>query len=66
MTQQRTIHPGDDPVCGMPVDADVARAGELVDIHRGVGYSFCSEGCLTEFQEDPAWFLDPAYSPTSM
>jgi YHS domain-containing protein len=63
---QRTIHPGEDPVCAMRVDAAVARAKDLVHTHGEVDYSFCSDGCLTEFRDDPAWFLDVAYTPTKM
>ena len=66
MTEQRTIHPSEDPVCAMRVDVADARAADLVFTHREVDYSFCSSGCLTEFRDDPAWFLDPAYAPTTM
>jgi YHS domain-containing protein len=50
----------------MRVDAAVARAKDLVHTHGEVDYSFCSDGCLTEFRDDPAWFLDVAYTPTKM
>lgn len=66
MIEQRTIHPSEDPVCAMRVDAAVARASNLVFTLGDVDYSFCSEGCLTEFRDDPAWFLDRAYTPTTM
>lgn len=66
MTAQRTIHPDEDPVCAMQVDVEVARATSLVLTHEGVDYSFCGDGCLLEFRDDPAWFLDGAYTPTTM
>jgi YHS domain-containing protein len=66
MIEQRTIHPSEDPVCAMRVDVAVARATNLVFTHGNVDYSFCSEGCLIEFRDDPAWFLDGAYAPTMM
>ena len=66
MIEQRTIQPDEDPVCAMRVDFVKARARDLVHTHGEVDYSFCSPGCLTEFRDDPAWFLDPAYTPTTM
>jgi YHS domain-containing protein len=66
MIEQRTIHPGEDPVCAMLVDVAVARATDLVLHHGDVEYAFCSPDCLTEFRDDPAWFLDGAYTPTGM
>jgi YHS domain-containing protein len=64
--EQRTVHPSEDAVCGMAVDLVNARASDLVLTHGDIDYSFCSEGCLLEFRDDPAWFLDPAYAPTAM
>lgn len=66
MIEQRTIAPTEDPVCAMQVDVAVARATDLVLTHGDIEYSFCSDGCLTEFRDDPAWFLDRAYTPTTM
>jgi YHS domain-containing protein len=66
MIEQRTIHPSEDPVCAMRVDVEDARAAALVFSHGEVDYAFCSRRCLTEFQDDPAWFLDRAYTPTRM
>ena len=63
---QRTIGRGEDPVCGMVLDAAAADGERVVLRHGDVGYSFCSPGCLVEFRDDPAWFLDPAYTPTPM
>ena len=66
MIEQRTIHPSEDPVCAMRVDVLAARAADLALTHRDVDYSFCSKNCLTEFRDDPAWFLDRAYTPARM
>ncbi len=42
-----------DPVCGMKVPADSPRSAEF----DGENYVFCSDGCLTKFQSDPASVL---------
>ncbi len=44
-----------DPVCGMHVRPDAAKA--RVD-HEGQTYFFCSAGCATKFRDDPARFLE--------
>ena len=49
-----------DPVCGM--DVNVATAQFTLD-HEGKTYYFCSRGCLLDFQDDPAKYLDPSYKP---
>src|SRR2546428_7606029 len=43
-----------DPVCSMDVDPNAA-AGRHT--HAGTTYFFCSEWCLTRFQEDPERYL---------
>lgn len=48
----------------MTVEHAEAAASGLTLRHAGTDYLFCSIGCLLEFREDPAWFLDPAYTPT--
>jgi YHS domain-containing protein len=53
-----------DPVCGMTVDVAEARAKDLVTEHEGVTYAFCGRGCLLDFRDDPATYLDPAYTPS--
>ena len=50
-----------DPVCGMEVDT---LATDLKLDHDGTTYWFCSRGCLLEFRDDPARFLDPDYKPS--
>lgn len=52
-----------DPVCGMAVNAEVARVAGLTADHGGESYYFCGRGCRLEFLDDPARFLDPDYQP---
>jgi YHS domain-containing protein len=63
LAERRTIEPNEDPVCGMTVDRQVARAKGLVLDEEGVEYGFCGKGCLLDFGDDPERFLDPAYTP---
>jgi len=53
-----------DPVCGMSVDAGVARTKGLSSVHEGVEYVFCGRGCKLDFDETPATYLDPSYTPS--
>ena len=64
MTEKRTIDPTEDPVCGMTVDPDQARQNGLTLTHEGTEYAFCGKGCLLEFRDDSAQYLDPAYAPS--
>jgi len=50
-----------DPVCGMTVDPETARAKGLQLSHGGTEYFFCGKGCKLEFGDDPGRFLDPSY-----
>lgn len=50
-----------DAVCGMSVDKAKAEATGLHIQHEGADYWFCGKGCLLEFSDDPARFLDPSY-----
>jgi Cu+-exporting ATPase len=52
-----------DPVCGMEVDTE--RAQFTVE-HEGQTYYFCSRGCMLDFQDDPARYLDPGYEAQGM
>jgi len=52
-----------DPVCGMDVDTETS---QLSYEHEGQTYWFCGKGCLLEFKDDPATYLDPAYVPEGM
>lgn len=63
MTEMRTIAPNEDPVCGMTVDVNQARANGLTLTQDGREYAFCGKGCLLEFRDDPAKYLDAAYQP---
>jgi YHS domain-containing protein len=64
MTEHRTIAPTEDPVCGMTVDPVDAQSRGLTITHEGREYAFCGKGCLLEFRDDPAKYLDPAYRPS--
>jgi YHS domain-containing protein len=50
-----------DPVCGMEVDTDLT---DLKLEHEGKTYWFCGKGCLLEFKDDPAKYIDPNYKPS--
>lgn len=53
-----------DPVCGMSVDPEQARAKGLHSNHDGTDYFFCGRGCKLDFDEDPEHYLDPNYVPS--
>jgi len=50
-----------DPVCGMSVQAETAKA--KVE-HEGKNYYFCSGGCAQKFQAEPAKYLNKASAPS--
>jgi YHS domain-containing protein len=50
-----------DPVCGMEVETERA---QFTAEHDGTTYFFCGRGCMLEFEEDPARYLDPDYEPS--
>jgi Cu+-exporting ATPase len=52
-----------DPVCGMTVDPDTARAAGLSARHGDTEYFFCGRGCKLDFLEDPAKYLADDYRP---
>ena len=64
MTEQRTIAANEDPVCGMTVDLEQARAKGLVREYGGREYGFCGKGCYLEFGDDPEAFLRAGYQPS--
>ena len=64
MDTTREIAPDEDPVCGMHVDIDAARAKGLTLTHGDHEYVFCGKGCFLEFRDDPDTFLDPEHSPS--
>jgi YHS domain-containing protein len=49
-----------DPVCGMKVTPEKARAASRLAVHEGKTYFFCNDSCKEEFLADPAKFLKPA------
>jgi YHS domain-containing protein len=53
-----------DPVCGMTVDVEGARSRNLTAEHENATYYFCGRGCKLEFEEDPAKYFDPSYTPS--
>ena len=53
-----------DPVCGMTVEPDSARASGLHSSRLGADYFFCGTGCKLEFDVDPARYLDNADRPS--
>lgn len=53
-----------DPVCGMTVDPEAARAKGLHSSYQGVDYFFCGKGCKLEFDEDSERYLAPDYVPS--
>ena len=50
-----------DPVCGMQVDTETT---DLKVEHDGITYWFCSRGCMLDFRDDPAKYLDADYTPS--
>ena len=53
-----------DPVCGMTVDPETARAKGLHSSYQGRDFFFCGKGCKLEFDDDPQHYLDPSYVPS--
>ncbi|MBV9331852.1 MAG: YHS domain-containing protein [Alphaproteobacteria bacterium] len=49
-----------DPVCGMEVAPDTARARGLVAVHEGREWFFCGPRCRDRFTSDPAAYLTDA------
>ncbi len=64
MTEHRTVAPTEDPVCGMTVDVEQARAKGLVSAYEGHEYAFCGKGCFLEFGDDPEHFLEVGFVPS--
>lgn len=50
-----------DPVCGMEVDTATSLLSFEYD---GTTYWFCGKGCLLDFKDDPAAYLDPDRMPS--
>jgi YHS domain-containing protein len=64
MVEHRTVAPNEDPVCGMTVDPEEARAKGLARTHDDREYIFCGKGCLLDFGDDPEAFLAADYVAT--
>jgi len=64
MNDIRHIEPNEDPVCGMQVDPEAARARGLALTHDGHKYLFCGKGCMLEFRDNPQPFLEPGAQPS--
>ncbi len=47
-----------DPVCGMDVDENKAKAAGLMAEHRGKTYYFCMEECKQAFDQDPGRYVE--------
>ena len=52
-----------DPVCGMAVNPEIARAQGLASDYKGETYSFCGKGCKLDFDDEPARFFEAGYQP---
>jgi YHS domain-containing protein len=63
MAEHRTVAPNEDPVCGMTVGIEAARAKGLLITHLDRQYVFCGRGCFLEFRDDPETFLESGYKP---
>ncbi len=61
MNERRPIAANEDPVCGMRVEPEAARANGFTCAFEGVEYVFCGRGCLLEFADEPEAFLAPEY-----
>ena len=64
MNDARTIDANEDPVCGMRVDPEAARARGLSHSHEGREYVFCGKGCLLDFRDEPQRFLAEDHQPS--
>jgi YHS domain-containing protein len=52
-----------DPVCGMSVNPEDARAKGLSTTYEDREYVFCGRGCFLDFADDPKKYFDPNYVP---
>ena len=53
-----------DPVCGMTVDLEVARQGDLISEFAEREYAFCCAGCRNTFLADPTAYAVSGRTPT--
>jgi len=64
MNEMPMANQATDPVCGMQVDPATARERGLTSEHDGQAYFFCGKGCKLDFEEDPAKYFEPGYTPS--
>ena len=64
MANRRLLRTNEDPVCGMTVDIDGARAKSLTVQHDGREYVFCGKGCMLDFKDDAERYLTADYRPS--
>ena len=64
MTADSQADLASDPVCGMTVEPESARAAGLHSRHADTDYFFCGKGCKLDFDEDPGRYLAPDYVPS--
>ena len=57
---------GRDPVCGMNIDEDRAKAEGNMREYKGKSYFFCSPECRDEFGKDPERYLKAAPAQGAM
>src|SRR3954471_18552015 len=59
-TMHETTQKQIDPVCGMTVEPERARAAQPPKVaeHAGNTYFFCSNGCVTKFKAEPEKYLN--------
>src|SRR3954470_7298995 len=59
-TTHETTQKQIDPVCGMTVDPERARAAQPPKVaeHAGKTYFFCSNGCVAKFKAEPEKYLN--------
>ncbi|HOX02271.1 MAG TPA: efflux RND transporter periplasmic adaptor subunit [Candidatus Paceibacterota bacterium] len=55
--------PAIDPVCGMTVDEQNARAAGRVSDHAGKAYFFCADSCRQKFEANPGKFIEARAAP---
>ena len=48
-----------DPVCGMRVDAEIARERDLAVVYEGREYRFCCGSCRARFMHRPTDYAVP-------
>jgi YHS domain-containing protein len=64
MAEHRTIDRDEDPVCGMTINVEQARAKGLAATRDDHEYAFCGKGCFLEFRDDPETYLAAGYRPS--